>query len=266
MVNEDYNEKMEDLYFDFQAEIGITKHMGALAATNRLIKIARVDPQSVVLDIGCGVGFTPVHLLEQIGCSVYAVDQRESMITRSKKNAEQAGLLDQIDFRAADAVDLPFEDNMFDAIIIESVNAFIGEKETAFKEYYRVLKHGGMLVNNEATWKKTPPEHVRTYMDSFMNNGDILKAEEWESLFKKAGFRKVTVEISDVNLKEETSSRIKQFGWKRVLSAWGKTVKLYFSNPDYRRFLKTALGSTSGGIIPYIDYIGYGLYSGKKVK
>ena len=154
MVNEDYNKKMEVLYFDFQAEIGITKHMGALAATNRLIKIARVDPQSVVLDIGCGVGFTPVHLLGQIGCSVYAVDKRELMIARSKKNAEQAGLLDQIDFRAADAVDLPFEDDMFDAIIIESVNAFIGEKETALKEYYCVLKHGSMLVINEATWKK----------------------------------------------------------------------------------------------------------------
>ncbi len=153
---------------------------------------------------------------------------------------------------------------MFNAIIMESVNAFIGEKETAFREYFRVLKHGGMLVINEATWKKPPPEHVRTYMDSFMNNGDILKSEEWEALFKKAGFRKVTVEISDVNLKEETSSRIKQIGWKRILSAWGKTVKLYFSNPDYRRFLKTAFGSTSGGIIQYIDYMGYELYSGKK--
>ena len=82
MVNDDYNEKMEDLNIDFQAEIGITKHMGALEATNRLIKIAQVDQQSVVLDIGCVVGFTPVHLLEQIGCSVYAVDKRESMIAR----------------------------------------------------------------------------------------------------------------------------------------------------------------------------------------
>jgi len=60
MVSEDYNEKMEDLYFDFQAEIGITKHMGTLAATNRLIKKVQVNPQSVVLDIGCGAGFTAV--------------------------------------------------------------------------------------------------------------------------------------------------------------------------------------------------------------
>lgn len=153
MVNDDYNEKMEDLNIDFQAEIGITKHMGALEATNRLIKIAQVDQQSVVLDIGCVVGFTPVHLLEQIGCSVYAVDKRESMIARQKKNAEQAGLLGQIDFLAVDAVDLSFED-MFEAIIIESVNAFIGEKATVFMEYYCVFKHDGMLVINDATWKK----------------------------------------------------------------------------------------------------------------
>ena len=261
MVNENINEKMEDLYFDFQAEVGITKHMGALEATDRLIKKAQVNPQFVVLDIGCGVGFTPIHLQKKIGCSVYAVDKRESMIARSKKNAEQISLLDQIDFRVADAVALPFEDDMFDAVFMEYVNAFISEKESVFREYFRVLKRGGMLVINEAIWKKIPPEHVRTYMNKFMNNGDIMKAEEWKALFKKAGFRNVTAEIMDVNLKGETYSRIKQIGWKRILSAWGKTVKLYFFNPDYRRFLKAAVGSTSGGIIQYIDYMGYGLYS-----
>ena len=36
--------KMENLYFDLQAKIGITKHMGALAATNRLIEKAQVNP------------------------------------------------------------------------------------------------------------------------------------------------------------------------------------------------------------------------------
>ena len=112
--------------------------------------------------------------------------------------------------------------------------------------------------------KKTPPEHVRKFIDTFMNNGDVLKAEEWETLFKKAGFQNVVMEMIDVNLKEETSSRIKQIGWTRVLSVWGKIVKLYCTNPDFRRFLKAAVGSTSGGIIQYIDYMGYGLYSGIK--
>jgi len=38
MVDANNNEKMEDLYFDFQAEIGITKYMGAIAATSLLGK------------------------------------------------------------------------------------------------------------------------------------------------------------------------------------------------------------------------------------
>ena len=76
------------------------------------------------------------------------------MIAWSKKNAEQIGLLDQIDSRVADAVDLPFEDDKFNTVFMESVNAFIGKKETVFNEYSRVLKQGGMLVINEATWKK----------------------------------------------------------------------------------------------------------------
>jgi hypothetical protein len=97
-----------------------------------------------------------------------------------------------------------------------------------------------------------------------MNNGDILEDREWKALFKKAGFHNIVMELQKVNMKEESSSRIKQIGWKRILSAWGKTIKFYFSNPDYRRFLKTAAGTASSGIIQYLDYIGYGLYSGEK--
>jgi hypothetical protein len=101
-------------------------------------------------------------------------------------------------------------------------------------------------------------------MDQFINNGDILEREEWKALFEKTKFQNISAEILDVDLKEETSSRMKQIGWKRILSAWGKTIRFYFTNPDYRRFLKTAGGTASGGLIQYMDHIGYGLYSGEK--
>ena len=144
------------------------------------------------------------------------------MIARSKKTADQVGLLGHIDFRVADAIDLPFEDGMFDAILVELVNAFIEKKEKAFREYFRVVKQGGKLVINEATWKKIPPAHVRTYMNKFMNNGDILLCEEWEDLLKSAGFKKIAAEIIDVNLKEEGASRIIQLGWKKILSIYSR--------------------------------------------
>ena len=191
MIQRDENEKMEDLYFDFQAEIGITKHMGALGATKKLITLANLKPQSTVLVIGYGAGYTPVYLVKQIGCNVFAIDKRDAMIVLSRQIVIQAGLQNQIDFRVADAVDLPFEDALFDAVLIESVNAFIEDKDYTFHEYMRVLKSGGKLVINEATWKQAPPEHVREYMEKFMNNGDVLLVEGWKQLFKKAGFKKL---------------------------------------------------------------------------
>lgn len=209
----------------------------------------------------CNFGATG---MKQGGCRVYAVDKRESMIALSKKYAQQAGLLDKIDFRVADALDLPFEDDMFDAVIMESVNILIENKETAFREYFRVLKQSGILVINEITWLKTPPEDLRKVTYTLTNNIDTLNAEEWEALFNKMGFRNVAAEISVVDAKKEVSSGIRHIGWKRIFSSLGKTVKLYFSNPDFRRLMKTVGGSISDGISQHIEYMGYGLYSGKK--
>ena len=44
----------------------------------------------------------------------------------------------------------------------------------------------------------------------------------------------------------------------------GKDHKLFITHSDYRRFLKTAAGSSSKGIIQLIDHMAYGLYYGEK--
>ena len=42
--------------FDFQAEVGVTKHLGSVQATNELIRRCGIGRDSYVLDVGCGVG------------------------------------------------------------------------------------------------------------------------------------------------------------------------------------------------------------------
>lgn len=43
-----------------------------------------------------------------------------------------------------------------------------------------------------------------------------------------------------------------------------KTHKLFITSSDYRRFLKVAAGSSSNGIIQFIDHMVYGLYHSEK--
>lgn len=46
-------------YFEFLADLGMTKHYGNLEATQELVEICRIDKMKYVLDVGCGVGATP---------------------------------------------------------------------------------------------------------------------------------------------------------------------------------------------------------------
>jgi arsenite methyltransferase len=93
--------------------------------------------------VGCGVGVTPCYLAKKYNCRVVGVDIHPGMIERSKERAQREGVAEQVEFRVADAQELPFEDEIFDDIITESVTAFPEDKPKAVREYARVTKPGG---------------------------------------------------------------------------------------------------------------------------
>ena len=40
-------------FFDFAAEVGLTKHIGGIQATEALIELCHIGKDSYVLDVGC---------------------------------------------------------------------------------------------------------------------------------------------------------------------------------------------------------------------
>ncbi|MBU1878221.1 MAG: class I SAM-dependent methyltransferase, partial [Chloroflexi bacterium] len=107
----------EQTFFDFAAEAGLTKHFGGLEGTAELVGLCHIGEGSYVLDVGCGVGATACFLAKRYGCRVMGVDIRARMVERAEERARRDGLSDQVAFRVADAQDLPFEDDLFDAVI-----------------------------------------------------------------------------------------------------------------------------------------------------
>ena len=87
---------------------------------------------------------------------VVAIDISRDMVKRAEERAKKKRVKDKVEFRVADAQNLPFEDDLFDAVISESVNAFIEDKQKAINEYKRVVKPGGYIGFNEATWIEMP--------------------------------------------------------------------------------------------------------------
>lgn len=101
-------------------------------------------PYRKVLDIGCGPGFFSI-LLAQMGYEVTAVDYTENMLAQARKNAGVHGA--KIDFQKMDAQNLSFPDESFDFIVSRNVLWNLEDPGRAYKEWLRVLRSGGSLMN-----------------------------------------------------------------------------------------------------------------------
>ena len=198
---------MEDqpTFFDFAADVGLTKHIGGVEATEALMELCHVGQGSYVLDVGCGAGVTPCFIAKRYGCRVAGVDINEGMVERSKERAIREQVADRVEFKVADAQDLPFEEDLFDAVFTESVTSFPEDKQKAVNEYVRVTKPGGYIGLNESTWRKAPPPEVLAWADQdVVGNVKPLPSEDWVALLERAGLRDIVVRTYEVNAKEET--------------------------------------------------------------
>jgi arsenite methyltransferase len=255
----------EPTFFDFAAEVGLTKHIGGVEGTETLLALCRVGSGSYVLDVGCGAGVTPCFIAKKYGCRVAGVDILEGMVARSRERAEREDVADRVEFRQADAQDLPFADGLFDAVITESVTAFPEDKQRAVNEYVRVTKPGGYIGLNESTWLKTPPppELVAWVSQDIGATVEPLTAAEWTGLLENAGLRDIFSKTCTVDVQAEAKGIFRRYGCAGMLGIYARILSLYLRNPAYRAFVKEA---QKGGLVPrnYREYFGYGLYVGRK--
>jgi ubiquinone/menaquinone biosynthesis C-methylase UbiE len=255
----------EERFFDFAAYAGFTKHLGGVAATRDLAAACHIGEGSYVLDVGCGAGVTPCFLVQEYRCRVVGVDILKGMIDRCNERARRVGVKDSVEFRVADAQDLPFENDLFDAVITESVTAFPKDKGRTVNEYARVCKLGGYVGLNESTWLKTPPppEMVAWASQEVGGNVQPLTADQWVSLMRNANLSEIQVKTYGIDIREETRGMLQRYGCLGMFRVWSRMFALYLRNPAYRRFVK---GLRNTGIVPdNIDhYFGYGLYVGRK--
>jgi SAM-dependent methyltransferase len=257
--------KQEEHFFDFAAEAGLTKHLGGVEATDTLAELCHIEEGKVVLDVGCGVGATPVYLAKRYGCRVVGVDIIARMIDRCEERARRAGLADRTEFRVADAQELPFDDDTFDAVITESVAAFPEDKQRAANEYVRVTKPGGYVGLNETTWLKTPPppDVVAWASQEVGAQVEPLTRAGWVALLDNAGLTDLVVRVHPIEIGDEAKGIVQRYGGLGMLRSMWRALRMYLRNPTYRAFVTSV---RKEGIVPenLQEYFGYGLYVGKK--
>ncbi len=110
-----------------------------------------------VLDIATGTGDLAIKLAKEIdGSHITGIDLSEGMIRVGKTKVEQAGLSSRITLATADALQMPFADNSFDAITVAYGVRNFEHLDKGYAEMLRVLRPGGMLCVLELTPPSSP--------------------------------------------------------------------------------------------------------------
>jgi len=111
----------------------------------QVIQQALLKPDARLLDLGAGTGdLAREALKQQPDAKVVAADFTLEMM----RVGQHSGSLP---WSAADALNLPFKDKTFDAVVSGFLMRNVGDLQLALKEQYRMLKPGGRIVILDTT-------------------------------------------------------------------------------------------------------------------
>lgn len=181
-------------------------HIGGAAATDQLARRLRLDPEDIVLDVGCGIGGPARQLVETFGCEVVGVDYRHDRVVEAMLRTAALNLGDRVVFQVGEGERLPFKDEEFDAVFSQGTWNHVPDKRSLIREAVRVLKTGGRLgVEFEALTDEAQVEPDDT-------QDTVFRISKWISLIETAGLQEI--ELNEM---------------------WEETRRFYSSGPQHER-------------------------------
>jgi len=166
-----------------------------------LVSRLNTSDDATVLELACGTGIVTRRLFERPGprVKIVATDLNESMLNYARARFAPEP---SIEWKQADATDLLFEDQSFDAVVCQFGLMFFPDKKQAVSETYRVLKSGGTFLFNvwDAIEQNDLPQTAHEVIGKFFldNPPDFYQVpfsfhdpETIRSLLSAAGFRDI---------------------------------------------------------------------------
>lgn len=211
-----------------------------LKLEEELMNDNKIKAGSVVMDLGSGQGITSVFLAKEYGFKVYAADLW-SEPEKNQKFFEQMGLSkENIVAVKADATDLPFEKEFFDAIVCtDSYNYFGRDEKYLDEKLLPYLKKEGYIYIAIPGMKKDchdniPKELLLSWTPEQLDY--IHDIEYWKDIISKSKDSEI-ISISEMESNEE---------------CWNDWLKC---DNEYAKNDKKAIDAGAGKYLNFIEIV-----------
>jgi ubiquinone/menaquinone biosynthesis C-methylase UbiE len=164
----------------------------------RVARALRLERRHRVLDLGCGVGNFLAWLSRREPASLHGLDLAVKSLEIARRTAAK------LDLTAGDAESLPYRDGAFDRVVCNGAAHHLLNPDVAFREIFRVLSPGGLLVMYEptATAVTTALRKLVIGYDKYESPADLAHKEEFTpahavALLSEAGFSGISTSLHD---------------------------------------------------------------------
>lgn len=175
------------------------------AAKEAVFLLPYLRPGMRVLDVGCGPGSITLGLAEAVAPGeAIGVDFQPSQVAQAQALSDTRGLTNTR-FEVADAYQLPFPDNYFDAVFAHTLLWHLREPVRALTEMRRVLRRGGIAGVRDIDWGGRIHAPMTPLLEQWYemtvrvrqrNGGNPFMARHQRQLLLDAGFARAEASAS----------------------------------------------------------------------
>jgi ubiquinone/menaquinone biosynthesis C-methylase UbiE len=169
-------------------------HARGFPATIDLADRLAVNPDSHILDIGCGLGGPARYFAKRFRCKVTGIDITPAFVEAGNKLSALLGMENEVAIEQGDGQLLPYADGIFDGAYTQHVTMNVADRRQFVSEAYRVLKPGAFFALTEhGLGPAGRPHHpVPWSMDG--TGAYLVSPSGTRTLLEAAGFQDVVVE------------------------------------------------------------------------
>ena len=167
------------------------------------VALASIQPGEIVVDLGSGGGFDCFLAAKQVGEAgrVIGVDMTPDMLSKARANAEKMQSKN-VEFRLGEIEHLPVADNSTDIIMSNCVINLSPDKQSVYRDAFRILKPGGRLAISDIVALAPLPEKIQQDLALVSACvGGAATIEDTRAMLAEAGFVDIKITPKDESRK-----------------------------------------------------------------